>query len=137
MEGLKWLAFICMIIDHGNKFIPSFNLHYLSFIGRLAMPLFAFIFGYSLNYFELGNRKKVYSLLIRLLFTALIAILDFTLTKPKQYLSSEKFYSFWFLTSKHNVYVSNYYNNFIYQHIKNKIQPIIFDINLYDRWFVY
>jgi hypothetical protein len=66
-----------MIIDHGNKFIPSFNLHYLSFMGKLAMPLFAFIFGYSLNYFELGNRKKLYSLLIRLLFTALIASLPY------------------------------------------------------------
>ncbi|MGQ3889598.1 TraX family protein [Legionella sp. CNM-1927-20] len=48
IEALKWLALLFMTIDHINRifFNPSY---YPAFcIGRLAMPLFAFVFAYNL-----------------------------------------------------------------------------------------
>jgi|688.fasta_scaffold346589_1 hypothetical protein len=73
LEGLKWLAFICMAIDHANKFLPSLHLQSLYPVGRLAMPIFAFIFGYSLSHLKILKKECIHKLLIRLLLTALIA----------------------------------------------------------------
>lgn len=49
LEAVKWLALLCMTIDHTNRFFfdsPPNNVAYC--IGRLSMPLFAFIFAYNL-----------------------------------------------------------------------------------------
>ena len=62
-----------MVIDHANKFLPSLHLEFLYPVGRLAMPIFAFIFGYSLSHLKILKKEYIHKLLIRLLLTALIA----------------------------------------------------------------
>jgi hypothetical protein len=62
-----------MAIDHANKFLPSLYLQSLYPVGRLAMPIFAFIFGYSLSHLKILKKEYIHKLLIRLLLTALIA----------------------------------------------------------------
>lgn len=48
VEALKWIALLSMSIDHFNRFFldSGNNLAYKA--GRIAMPLFAFIFAYNL-----------------------------------------------------------------------------------------
>ena len=46
-------------------------------LGRLAMPLFAFTFGYSLTNFTFKNAQSVRMLLFRLLITALISSIPY------------------------------------------------------------
>ena len=48
MEAVKWLALLAMTIDHANRFLYEGALYTAYSIGRLAMPLFAFIFAYNL-----------------------------------------------------------------------------------------
>ncbi|WED42013.1 TraX family protein [Legionella cardiaca] len=48
LEGLKWLAMISMTVDHFNRFFFNTSVYSLFCFGRLAMPLFAFIFAYNL-----------------------------------------------------------------------------------------
>ncbi|WP_131782060.1 TraX family protein [Legionella gresilensis] len=72
IEALKWLALLFMTIDHVNRifFNPSY---YPAFcIGRLAMPLFAFVFAYNLArpvkltskiYLKMSRRLLLFGLL--------------------------------------------------------------------------
>lgn len=48
LEALKWLALLCMTIDHINRYCYDDKFYVATCIGRLAMPLFFFIFGYHL-----------------------------------------------------------------------------------------
>lgn len=48
LEALKWLAAISMTIDHFNRFFFDSTIELAFDIGRLAMPLFSFIFAYNL-----------------------------------------------------------------------------------------
>ncbi|WP_172838976.1 TraX family protein [Legionella micdadei] len=45
---MKWIALVSMTIDHINRFFYASSIQTLYCIGRLAMPLFAFIFAYNL-----------------------------------------------------------------------------------------
>ena len=78
LEALKWLAFICMAIDHLYKFLPVIQLQYVSPLGRLALPLFAFVFGYSLKQFNFQDSLNTRKLLLRLLVTGVIAWFPYT-----------------------------------------------------------
>ena len=78
LEALKWLAFICMAIDHLYKFLPVIQLQYVSPLGRLALPLFAFVFGYSLKQFNFQDSLHTRKLLLRLLVTGVIAWFPYT-----------------------------------------------------------
>ena len=78
LEALKWFAFICMAIDHLYKFLPVTQLQYVSPIGRLAVPLFAFVFGYSLRHFNFQDSPHTLKLLLRLLVTGVIAWFPYT-----------------------------------------------------------
>ncbi len=67
MEAVKWLALVSMTIDHANRFFfhPPFSSAYC--IGRLAMPLFAFILAYNLarpNALSHGLHLRVMSRLL-------------------------------------------------------------------------
>lgn len=66
-----------MVIDHANKFLPSLHLQSLYPAGRLAMPIFAFTFGYSLSHLKMHKKEYAHKLLIRLLLAALIASAPF------------------------------------------------------------
>lgn len=48
VEIAKWLAVILMTLDHFNKFLYNGTIPYFSELGRLALPLFAFIFAFNL-----------------------------------------------------------------------------------------
>ena len=77
LEALKWLAFFFMAIDHLYRFTPLTQLEFMLPLGRLAMPLFAFTFGYSLTNFTFKNAQSVRMLLFRLLITALISSIPY------------------------------------------------------------
>lgn len=48
IESLKWLALVLMTLDHVNKYFFAEKLPGLFELGRLAMPLFGFVFAYNL-----------------------------------------------------------------------------------------
>ncbi len=48
LEVMKWLAMLSMTIDHINRIFWNTSSYTALSIGRLAMPLFAFIFAYNL-----------------------------------------------------------------------------------------
>ena len=66
-----------MVVDHLYKFIPVTQLQLIYPAGRLAMPLFAFTFGYTLTYFKFENIQSVHKLLFRLLIAALISSIPY------------------------------------------------------------
>ncbi|CEK10103.1 TraX family protein [Legionella hackeliae] len=73
LEALKWLAVISMTIDHFNRFFFQASIYSAYCAGRLAMPLFAFIFAYNLarpEAFERGIYTRVFK---RLLFFGVLA----------------------------------------------------------------
>lgn len=49
LECLKWLALLLMTADHISTFLYNGELQYLNNAGRLAFPIFAFVFAYNLN----------------------------------------------------------------------------------------
>jgi len=69
IDFLKMFAIITMIIDHINHIIFAREYFYLTYIGRLAFPLFAFILAYNF-YYNTSNKTKY---LERLLIFALIS----------------------------------------------------------------
>lgn len=74
IEGMKWLALLVMTLDHINKFIYHESLPGIFQLGRIAMPLFAFVLAYNLarpNAFENGLYQRV---MRRLAFYGLISI---------------------------------------------------------------
>jgi TraX protein len=67
MEVVKWLGLLSMTIDHINRFFFGTAIYSAYCIGRLAMPLFAFIFAYNLaqpNAFARGLYTRVLKRLI-------------------------------------------------------------------------
>lgn len=62
VEGLKWLALVIMTLDHINKFFYNETLPGVFQLGRIAMPIFAFVLAYNLarpNAFESGLYQRV------------------------------------------------------------------------------
>lgn len=73
VEALKWLALLLMTVDHVNRFFFDKTLHAAYYMGRLAMPLFAFILAYNLarpNSYSSGRYKRM---LVRLFLFGLLA----------------------------------------------------------------
>lgn len=48
IEAIKWLALLLMTLDHVNKYLLADSVHALFALGRVAMPLFAFVLAYNL-----------------------------------------------------------------------------------------
>ena len=48
LEAVKWLALLLMTLDHTNKFIFAEKLPVVFELGRVSMPLFAFVLAYNL-----------------------------------------------------------------------------------------
>ena len=47
-EALKWLAFACMLVDHANTILYGRDVAWMYDVGRVAMPVFALVFGINL-----------------------------------------------------------------------------------------
>ncbi|MBA4696666.1 MAG: conjugal transfer protein TraX [Legionella sp.] len=74
LEGLKWLGLISMTVDHANRFFLAGHSETAYCIGRLALPLFAFVFAYNLSSINLSNSGHYQRILKRLLFFGVLAI---------------------------------------------------------------
>lgn len=73
MEAVKWIGLLSMTIDHVNRFFYASSLYPAYCIGRLAMPLFAFIFAYNLAQPDALTRGLYTKVLVRLAIFGLIA----------------------------------------------------------------
>ncbi|KTC81508.1 TraX family protein [Legionella brunensis] len=73
LEGLKWLAVISMTIDHFNRFFFNADVYAAYCAGRLAMPLFAFIFAYNLARPETLARGIYFRVFKRLILFGILA----------------------------------------------------------------
>jgi len=73
MELVKWIALVSMTIDHINRFFYASSIQTLYCIGRLAMPLFAFIFAYNLARPDALPRGLYSKVLVRLVIFGAIA----------------------------------------------------------------
>ena len=72
LETLKWVALLAMTIDHINISLFNSKFYTLYCLGRIALPLFAFIFAYNLA--RLTITAIIYKrVLSRLIFFGLIA----------------------------------------------------------------
>ncbi|MGQ3890481.1 TraX family protein [Legionella sp. CNM-4043-24] len=47
LEALKWLGLLFMTIDHSNRVFYNGSINWAYDVGRLALPLFAFVFSYN------------------------------------------------------------------------------------------
>lgn len=72
LELLKWLGMIFMTLDHANRFLFNSQSYSAYCWGRLAMPLFAFVFAYNLanRAFNDTDYTKTF---LKLLFFGLLA----------------------------------------------------------------
>ena len=48
VEALKWLALVLMTLDHVNKYVYADHPNLAFALGRISMPLFAFVFAYNM-----------------------------------------------------------------------------------------
>ena len=79
LEGLKWLGVVCMTLDHVNKYLLHGAMPALYAIGRLTLPLFAFVLAYNMaRPSVLAAPDRVFrSTLARLGGTAAVASIPF------------------------------------------------------------
>nr|WP_317623819.1 TraX family protein [Acidovorax sp. SUPP3334]BDH38329.1 conjugal transfer protein TraX [Acidovorax sp. SUPP3334] len=80
LSAAKWLALVLMVIDHSNKYLFEGAVPWMYAVGRISMPLFAFILGYNLarpgmlaggGYRRLALRLTVFGLLATVPFMQL------------------------------------------------------------------
>jgi hypothetical protein len=48
LEALKWLAVVLMVLDHVNKYLLDGKVGWMFALGRIVMPVFAFVLAYNL-----------------------------------------------------------------------------------------
>lgn len=73
MEAVKWIALLSMTVDHINRFFFDTTIYSAYCVGRLAMPLFAFIFAYNLAQPDSLSRGLYTKVLIRLVIFGIVA----------------------------------------------------------------
>jgi len=103
IEFLKWIAIITMVIDHYSKIVLGEN-YILESIGRIAMPIFAFLIAHNYLFFTKNKEKYIG----RLFFFALI---------------SQPVYSYVFESSTLNILFTLLFgvlNIYVYEKIKEK-----------------
>lgn len=80
LSAAKWLALVLMVIDHTNHYLFGGAVQWMYAMGRVSMPLFAFVLGYNLarpgmlasgGYRRLALRLAVFGLLSMAPFIAL------------------------------------------------------------------
>jgi len=85
VELLKWLALFFMTLDHFNKYVYSGTIPYLYEIGRLAMPLFSFVFAYNLARPKTLQNNVYQRVLSRLFVIGLISCVPFIALSPVKF----------------------------------------------------
>jgi hypothetical protein len=80
LEALKWLAVVLMIVDHVNKYLYDGKIGWMFSLGRIVMPIFAFVLAYNLarprtlangGFARTARRLFVYGLVATVPYTAL------------------------------------------------------------------
>ena len=74
LDALKWLAVLLMVIDHINKFVLVDAVPFMFALGRVAMPLFAFVLGYRLTQSESLQNGVYQRVFVRLIAFGVLAI---------------------------------------------------------------
>ena len=74
LDALKWLAVLLMVIDHINKFVLVDAVPIMFALGRVAMPLFAFVLGYRLAQSESLQNGVYQRVFVRLIAFGVLAI---------------------------------------------------------------
>ena len=79
LSAAKWLALLLMVVDHSNKYLLGGSESWMYALGRMSMPLFAFVLGYNLarpgtlangGYQRLALRLAIFGLLATAPFVA-------------------------------------------------------------------
>lgn len=73
IEALKWSGMLFMTIDHANRIFFNQQFYQAYCAGRLAMPLFAFVFAYNLARVEPISLEMYNKTLMRLIFFGVLA----------------------------------------------------------------
>ena len=73
IEALKWLAMIAMTFDHMNRIFFNGHSDLFYSIGRMAMPIFAFVFVYNIARSTEFKPDHYYKSFKRLLFFGVLA----------------------------------------------------------------
>lgn len=77
LEALKWLAVGAMVIDHVNKYLLHGSVPAMFSIGRLALPIFAFVLGHHLARADADAGAMRLRLMGRLAAAAAVATLPY------------------------------------------------------------
>ena len=78
IELLKWLAAMLMTLDHINRLLLNNSVPSLYALGRIAMPLFAFVLAYNLAQSQSYVSGIHLRVIKRLAFFALISMIPFS-----------------------------------------------------------
>lgn len=62
LDWVKWAALFTMVLDHANKIVFDGGLPWMTWIGRMAYPLFAFLIAYNLEVRGADWRKYAWRL---------------------------------------------------------------------------
>lgn len=85
IEAIKWLAVIFMTIDHANAFLFAGVHAWMFSVGRLALPLFAFVLAYNLARPQALERGAYQRTLVRLAAGCVVATIPFVLLSKLQW----------------------------------------------------
>ena len=78
LDALKWLAVLLMVIDHINKFVFAEAVPVMFALGRVAMPLFAFVLGCRLAQPESLKNGIYQRVFVRLVVFGVLALVPHT-----------------------------------------------------------
>jgi hypothetical protein len=73
LEAIKWLALLGMVLDHVNRYCLAGRSAFLFDVGRLPMPMFAFVLAYNLARPRARERGVHRRMITRLAFTGAVA----------------------------------------------------------------
>ena len=77
LTAAKWLALVPMLVDHTNKYVFESSQTWMFAMGRVSMPLFAFVIGYNLAWPGMLENGGYRRLAIRLACFGLVASVPF------------------------------------------------------------
>lgn len=77
LEALKWFAVLSMTIDHVNHYLLDAQVPFMFNVGRLAMPIFGFVLGYSLGHPQALSSGIYKRVSLRLLLWGSLACIPF------------------------------------------------------------
>lgn len=74
VELIKYVALLCMVMDHVNKYLFNYSIPYFFEAGRLAMPLFGVVLAYNLSRESyIKEPEKLKRLIVKLVLFGVIA----------------------------------------------------------------